>query len=117
VAVGPRRSVARFVQTKASRLADDDTDDGRIWAITCFYTRNTHRKAGLMSVLANAALAYAKKNKARAVDVCPIEPDRPLTWGDGFTGIAPVFRRLGFEEIARRSPRRPLMRRKLAATR
>jgi hypothetical protein len=29
-------------------------------------------------------------------------------------GIASVFRDLGFEEIARRSPRRPLMRLELA---
>jgi hypothetical protein len=33
-----------------------------------------------------------------------------LQWGEGFVGIAPLFRDLGFTEIARRSPRRPLMR-------
>ena len=30
--------------------------------------------------------------------------------GDGFVGIASVFRALGFAEIARRSPWRPLVR-------
>ncbi len=31
-------------------------------------------------------------------------------WGEGFVGIASVFRKLGFQEIARRTPTRPLMR-------
>ena len=63
-----------------------------------------------MKVLANAAIAYARSKRARALDACPIEADRPLMWGDGFVGIASVFCDLGFTEIARRSPRRPLMR-------
>jgi GNAT superfamily N-acetyltransferase len=108
VAIGPRRDVLRFNTTKASKL-EDEPDDG-LYAITCFYVRTGHRKQGLMKILAKAAIAYAKKKRARAVDACPIEADRPLMWGDGFVGIASVFRDLGFEEIARRSPRRPLMR-------
>jgi hypothetical protein len=63
-----------------------------------------------MNELAKAAIAYARKKKARAIDVCPIETDRPLMWGEGFVGIVSVFRDLGFREVARRSPRRPLMR-------
>jgi predicted GNAT family acetyltransferase len=115
VAIGPRASVARFNATNVSHAPEDDPlVIERVWAITCFYTQSTHRKSGLMAVLAKAALGHAKKNRALAVDVCPIEPDRPLTWGDGYQGIPSVFRALGFEEIARRSPRRPLMRKALA---
>jgi hypothetical protein len=63
-----------------------------------------------MKELAIAAVGHAKEKGASAVDACPVEADRPLMWGDGFVGIASVFRNLGFTEIARRSPRRPLMR-------
>ena len=51
-----------------------------------------------------------RKKKAKAVDVCPIDTEKPLMWGEGFVGIVSVFRELGFVEVARRSPRRPLMR-------
>jgi GNAT superfamily N-acetyltransferase len=107
VAVGPRRDVVRFNTAKTSR---SDEEEARLYAVTCFYVRTGHRRRGLMKELAKAAIAYARSKGARALDACPIEADRPLMWGDGFVGIASVFRELGFEEIARRSPRRPLMR-------
>ena len=68
-----------------------------------------------MTDLAKAAIAYAEKKKAAAIDVCPIETDKPLMWGEGFVGIVSVFEKLGFKEVARRSPRRPLMRLSLKA--
>jgi len=63
-----------------------------------------------MTDLAEAAIDYARKKKAAALDVCPIDTDKPLMWGEGFVGIVSVFAKLGFKEVARRSPRRPLMR-------
>ena len=63
-----------------------------------------------MQTLAKAAADYARKQGAAAVEACAIEPDKPLQWGEGFVGLATVFRRLGFDEVARRSPKRPLMR-------
>ena len=66
-----------------------------------------------MGKLAADAVAHAKAQGALAVEACTIDPDRPLIWGDGFVGLTPVFKSLGFEEVARRSPRRPLMRLKV----
>jgi predicted GNAT family acetyltransferase len=109
VAVSPRENVIRFEKAKTSAL-EQGKDPPEHYAITCFYVRTGHRKRGLMTDLAKAAIAYAKRRKAKAIDVCPIETDRPLMWGEGFVGIVSVFRDLGFEEVARRSPRRPLMR-------
>lgn len=109
VAVSPRIDVIRFEKAKTSGL-EPERDPAKFYAITCFYVRIGHRKRGLMTDLAKAAIDYAKKKKAVALDVCPIETDKPLMWGEGFVGIASVFRELGFEEVARRSPRRPLMR-------
>ncbi len=109
VAVSPRENVIRFGKAKTSGL-EQDRDPRTHYAITCFYVRTGHRKRGLMTDLAKAAIDYAKKKKAAAIDVCPIATDRPLMWGEGFVGIVSVFRELGFEEVARRAPRRPLMR-------
>jgi hypothetical protein len=40
-----------------------------------------------------------------------VRTTRQLTWGEGFVGLAKTFQAAGFEEVARRSPIRPLMRR------
>jgi predicted GNAT family acetyltransferase len=109
VAVSPRRDVVRFNKAKTSQL-EPEIDSRKHYAITCFYVRTGHRKRGLMTDLAKAAIDYARAKKATAVDVCPIDTDKPLMWGEGFVGIEKVFRELGFKEVARRSPRRPLMR-------
>lgn len=112
VAVGPRMSVARFNMGRTSKPTDgpSDPDPNETYAITCFYIRTGHRKKGLMQKLAKAATDHARKHGAAAVEACAIEPDKPLQWGEGFVGLATVFRRLGFDEVARRSPKRPLMR-------
>lgn len=111
-AVGPRSASARFHDAKASRPLQkaNEPDLSRVYAITCFFMRTGYRRQGLMRQLAGAALEFAKANHAVAVDACPIDSEKPLMWGEGFVGIASVFIALGFSEIARRSPRRPLMR-------
>ncbi len=110
-AVGPRPSLGRFNSAKASRPVDDAPKEApRTYAIACFFTRPGHRRAGLMKRLTVAAIEFARRNGAVALEICPIDPGRPLIWGEGFVGITPIFASLGFREIARRSPRRPLMR-------
>jgi predicted GNAT family acetyltransferase len=113
VAVSPRTDVICFENAKTSEL-EPDKDPRKHYAVTCFYVRTGHRKRGLMTDLAKAAVDYARKKKAWAIDVCPIDTEKPLMWGEGFVGIVSVFQELGFEEVARRSPRRPLMRLSLA---
>lgn len=111
VSVGPRREVARFNLAKVSAPADDISADlADCWAITCFFVQTHARKRGLTRLLAEAAIDYARAGGARAIEVCAIEPDRPLSWGEGFVGIASQLRPLGFVEITRRSPKRPLLR-------
>lgn len=116
VAVGPRPAYTRWQISKAQRPLEGEGQPAvdAIWAIACFFIRTSHRKKGVMHYLADAARDFAAKNGAGFLEACPIEPDRPLIWGEGYVGLAPLFRDLGYEEVARRSPRRPLMRLKLA---
>jgi GNAT superfamily N-acetyltransferase len=110
VAVGPRRDVARFNLSRVTAPTDEvGADLGTTWAITCFYVRASHRKRGLMQCLARAAIGHARKHGARRIEACPIEPARALIWGEAFVGIPSALTPLGFREIARRSPRRPLL--------
>ncbi|MBK9081898.1 MAG: GNAT family N-acetyltransferase [Rhizobiales bacterium] len=109
VAVAPRAATPRFDAMDKSAPVGD-VDPARIFAITCFYIRAGARRSGLMRAMARAAADHARAAGAAAVEVCAIEADRPLAWGEGFVGVASVFRDLGFVEVARRTPRRPLMR-------
>jgi len=112
VACGPRERYVRFQLSRTTKPLDDDPEDlvRATHAVTCFYVRSGHRKAGLMDQLLGAAIDRSRQNGAKWLDACPIESDKPLHWSEGFVGFTPVFRRAGFKEIARRSPRRPLMR-------
>ncbi len=109
-AVGPRRTLPQMNRSRVARPLDGVED---VWAVNCFYIRAGHRGQDLMRRLLDGAVAFAKKGGAAAVEACPIETDRKLIWGEGYVGIASVFRAAGFEEVARRSPTRPLMRKQL----
>jgi GNAT superfamily N-acetyltransferase len=109
-AVAPRRTAVRFHTARPSRPAVAGEDPARVFAITCFYVRAGRRGAGLTHILAKAATAYALSQGAGAVEACPIDTPRKLIWGEGFVGFPRVFEALGFREIARRSPTRPLLR-------
>lgn len=107
-AVAPRAATPKLNRSRIAAPAEADID--AVWAITCFYIASSHRRSGLMRPLIEAAVAHAFAHGARAIEACPIEPQRNLIWGEGFVGIASAFGELGFAEVARRSPTRPLMR-------
>jgi len=107
-AVGPRETLPKLMRSRVAKPLDGDI--GKVWMINCFFVDRRHREAGLMRVLIAGAVGLARDSGAQAVEACPIEPARPLIWGEAFVGIASVFSQAGFEEVARRSPTRPLMR-------
>ena len=109
-AVGPRKSLPRLNRSRAA--APLDGVEG-IFAVNCFYIRSGFRGQRLMRTLLDGALGLAAKQSASIVEACPIDTDRKLVWGEGYVGIASVFREAGFTEVARRSPTRPLMRKVL----
>jgi predicted GNAT family acetyltransferase len=109
-AVGPRITLP---QMNASRVAAPLDGIEGVWTVNCFFIRSGWRGQGLMPKLLAGALEFAARNGAKIVEACPIDTDRKLIWGEGFVGLAPVFRTAGFEEVARRSPTRPLVRKVL----
>jgi GNAT superfamily N-acetyltransferase len=83
-------------------------DDVPVWSLTCFYVRKGHRRTGVMSALIDAAVEFARSAGAPAVEAYPL--DGTLSPSATSTGYASVFAAAGFEEIALRSPERPIMR-------
>lgn len=106
-AVGPRETLPRLDRSRVFRPVDEAQG---VWTVNCFYIRTGWRRRGLMRPLLDAALTFARQHGARIVEACPLDTDRKLVWGEGYVGLAPVFRAVGFQEVARRSPTRPLMR-------
>ena len=86
-------------------------DDQPVWSIVCFFMAKDYRHQGLSAIMLQAAVEYASQHGARIVEGYPIEPRKDRTPDIyAFTGMASTFKKLGFQEVARRSESRPIMR-------
>jgi GNAT superfamily N-acetyltransferase len=86
-------------------------DDQPVWSVVCFFFARPFRSKGLSTFLLRAAVDYAVEHGANIIEGYPIEPkkrDAPDIYA--FTGMVSTFRKVGFIEVARRSPSRPIMR-------
>ncbi len=86
--------------------------DGRpVWSVTCLFVARPHRRRGVTVELLRAAAEHAARRGASILEGYPVEP-RSGRLPDAFawTGLPSAFRKAGFEEVARRSPTRPIMR-------
>jgi len=107
-AVAPRADYPRLLRSRV--LAP--VDDRPVWSVTCFFVARAFRRAGLARPLLEAAVRYAADQGATMVEGYPVDP-RGGRYADTFAwhGVASTFRAAGFEEVARRSETRPIMRR------
>lgn len=91
-------------------------DERAVWSVTCLYVRSDERRRGRTVEMLRAAARYAKSRGATIVEGYPHEPGAErMAAAFAWTGFASAFRDAGFEEVARRSPKRPIMRRTLTA--
>ena len=102
--ITPRNSLPWLDRTRRLRRVDDLP----VWSISCFYVRIGYRRRGVNAALIRAAIDTAKKAKAPAVEAYPL--DSSLSPSATSTGYVSTFVRLGFKEVARHSPERPIMR-------
>jgi GNAT superfamily N-acetyltransferase len=110
--IGPRPEVAKWNSPRraSAPLSPQAADDKDVWAISCFYVRVGHRRAGLIHRLVEAGIGFASENGARAVEACPIDKSRGVGVGDLYVGSTQVFEKAGFEKLTERRAGRPLMR-------
>jgi GNAT superfamily N-acetyltransferase len=111
--VAPRSQFGRVERSPTTKPADDE--DG-VWSIVCFYMDRRHRGRGVGSALLSAAIEHARKKGARIVEGYPIDSSvRKVPNSEAYYGLLSMFEAAGFEEVARRSPSRPLMRYRVEA--
>lgn len=107
-AIGPRETYDALGRSRVMAPVDDNP----VWSVTCFFIRREYRRRGVSTRLLDAAVRHAVSRGACIVEGYPIdagkddEPDAFM-----YHGVASVFRRAKFKEVARRSPTRPVMRR------
>jgi len=77
-----------------------------------------HRRRGVTVDLLRAAAEHAARRGASILEGYPVEP-RSGRLPDVFawTGLSSAFRKVGYVEVARRSPTRPIMRLELEGRR
>lgn len=110
VAVGPRRD---YPMLERSRLLQP-LDDRPVWSVVCLFVDRRYRRRGVTVGLIEAAARLGRRRGARVLEGYPTDPKGgPLPPAFVWTGLASAFRRAGFREVARRSPRRPIFRRVL----
>jgi len=109
VAIEPRE---RYVRLARSRTLAP-VDDAPAWAISCFFVARAHRGKGITRALIEAAVRHARSRGASLVEAYPVDLRARVADAWAFTGSASTFARLGFEEVARRSRTRPIVRKRL----
>jgi GNAT superfamily N-acetyltransferase len=110
--VVPRASLPGVIGNRA--LARVLSEDPGTWWVACFAVDSQHRRSGVGSALLEAAIAFARRHGATAleghpVDVAALTADR-VGGSAAFTGTMSMFSEAGFTEVARTYPSRPVMR-------
>jgi GNAT superfamily N-acetyltransferase len=105
--VAPRIEYPRLERSKALLPVDDRP----VWSIVCFFVAKPYRRQGASGQLLRAAVEYVKERGGGIAEGYPVEPKKEKI-PDLFVyhGLASAFRKAGFEEAARRTETRPVMR-------
>jgi GNAT superfamily N-acetyltransferase len=106
-AVSPRATLPVLGNSRILRPVDDTP----VWSITCFYVHRDYRRSGVTVPLLRAAVEHVRGEGGRVVEGYPVDPKtKQFPAAFAWTGLASAFRKAGFEEVARRSATRPIMR-------
>ena len=105
-AVAPR---SEYLRLAASRVWAP-LDERKVWSVSCFFVDKNARGKGLSVEVLKAAVDFARSRGATIVEGYPQDLDQKLPPAFVWTGLFPIFARAGFQEVARRSPKKPIMR-------
>ncbi|ASW55716.1 GNAT family N-acetyltransferase [Plantactinospora sp. KBS50] len=114
IGVGPRLGFARLRTSRAAKLLPGD-DPARIWSIVCVYLAREQRHRGLLQVLINRAVEWARDEKADLIEAYPEDDRDPAARIDprSFRGRVTTFEACGFTVVEPRLQHRALIRKDL----
>lgn len=105
-AIAPRGEYPRLDRSRVLARVDDEP----VWSVTCFFIGREFRGRGLSLRLLRKAVEFATSGGAKIVEGYPVDPDGRYADSFAWVGLASAFEKAGFQEVARRSPTRPIMR-------
>ncbi|MGI9521209.1 MAG: GNAT family N-acetyltransferase [Hyphomicrobiaceae bacterium] len=98
VAIGPRPEFERVDRSRATPRVDDVD----VWIVPCVTVTKKARGQGIAVALIRAAVDYASRNGASAIEAYPRAGDERTRDETIYSGTEPLFRHAGFKVI--RSP-------------
>lgn len=107
-AVAPREAYPALERSRILKSVDSQP----VWSISCLFVEKSHRRQGLSTKLIQAATKFAQSQGAKIVEGYPQVVAGSLPDAFVWTGLEQSFLQAGFAEIARRSPKRPILRSK-----
>jgi GNAT superfamily N-acetyltransferase len=95
IAIAPRTEFRRIELSRATPRVDDED----VWVIPCITVRPSARGRGTALALIRAAVAYAARWGAPAVEAYPRSGSARTADDNAYFGTEPLFRRAGFRVI------------------
>lgn len=109
VSLGPREDYSRLRQSPAMK----PVDDAPVWSIVCFVVPSAYRRQGVARALLRGAVDYARSRGVQLLEAYPVDRNDKGAPQAPWFGSLSLFDELGFEEVARRRPARPVVRLRL----
>jgi GNAT superfamily N-acetyltransferase len=103
VSLGPRFDYSRISNSKATPPVDDIA----AWVIPCLTVRRGYRGKGIAVAMLRAAIEYAGKRGAPAIEAYPRVADKRLHDDFAFIGTEAMFRKAGYRKVRGVLPRLP----------
>jgi GNAT superfamily N-acetyltransferase len=110
ISLGPREIYGRIERSPMFKPLDHKP----VWSVVCFFIHEDFRSRGVGKALLRAAEDYARSHGAQLLESYPVDTRGKNVDPAGiFTGTQRFFEKAGWHELARRKPRRPIMRKSL----
>jgi len=107
VSVGSREDFTALERSRVLKRFDDQP----VWSIVCFLAAKSERGKGILSSLFRGAVKYAASKGASIVEVYPLIPEESRNPRmSSYMGMLSTFKKLGFQEVARPSRMRAVVR-------
>jgi GNAT superfamily N-acetyltransferase len=103
ISLGPRHDFSRVDNSRAT----PPVDDVAAWVIPCITVRRGHRGQGVAVAMIRAAVEYAGKRGAPAVEAYPRADGKKVHDDLAFVGTNAMFRKAGFRQVRGVLPRLP----------
>jgi len=106
-AVAPREEYIRLRNSRILKPIDEEP----VWSIVCLFIEKRERGNGIAVELLCAAVDFVRKRGGKIVEGYAVEPkEERMPAVFAYHGPTAAYLQAGFREVARRSPRRPIMR-------